>query len=436
MKTISLYQLRSKWLQKENELIKWRPRRYLHFDVVLDKVSRLVFDKVVNPRFVTQHSFFPFIKRFDKTRLFKKDPETKQKLVKEKLRPIAYAAHFDAVIYSWYSYLIGNNYELLINKVGIGDSVIAYRPLGKSNIQFAKEVIQFIKDKENCVAITSDIKGFYDNLDHKILKQKWAQLFDRKDLAPDHYKVLRSITSYSFVEIDNLKKTLGTERPVLSVGLLGDLRDKGLVKVNPDKKGIPQGAPISCVLSNVYMLDFDQTIHGFIKEKGGMYRRYSDDILLICNPEHIEEAQVMLREAIEKLRLEIEPSKTETFFFNTTPEGLSCKNKEGVDSKLQYLGVTFDGRNPALRHKGYAKFGRKMIRAIDREVRVAKKKNMALAKRKLYEKFTTLGKMNYPKYAKSAARSLDSPLIERSVKPSRLLRKIGKDIQKARDKQG
>jgi retron-type reverse transcriptase len=71
---------------------------------------------------------------------------------------------------------------------------------------------------------------------------------------------------------------------------------KGLVKKftvidkdNPTEKpktaGIPQGTPISAVLANIYMLEFDKVIHNWLSARGGVYRRYSDDMLFICRKE-------------------------------------------------------------------------------------------------------------------------------------------------------
>ncbi len=45
-----------------------------------------------------------------------------------------------------------------------------------------------------------------------------------------------------------------------------------------------------------------------------------------------------------------------------------------------------------LRHKGYAKFERKMTQSIRGEVVKADRLKMSIAKRKIYEKFTPLGR--------------------------------------------
>jgi Reverse transcriptase (RNA-dependent DNA polymerase). len=53
------------------------------------------------------------------------------------------------------------------------------------------------------------------------------------------------------------------------------------------KKGIPQGTSISAVLANVYMIDFDKKVCALLKNLGGMYRRYSDDFIIVIPKEKV-----------------------------------------------------------------------------------------------------------------------------------------------------
>jgi len=56
---------------------------------------------------------------------------------------------------------------------------------------------------------------------------------------------------------------------------------KGAIWTNPDEFGIPQGAPISDLIANFYLLDFDQALHSYVQTINGVYRCYCDDILII-----------------------------------------------------------------------------------------------------------------------------------------------------------
>jgi len=46
--------------------------------------------------------------------------------------------------------------------------------------------------------------------------------------------------------------------------------------------GIPQGSPISDLLANMYLLNFDCAVRKILDALGGSYLRYSDDILLVA----------------------------------------------------------------------------------------------------------------------------------------------------------
>lgn len=435
MKTVT-DKLKRDWLKKENEQLQKRPRRYLHFDEILDSVSRTVFKKITDPHYIAQYGFLPLLRRYEKTRLYKRDPkDKKKKIITPKSRPISYAAHFDALVYSWYSYQLNKWYEERLLVEGINDSVIAYRSLGKSNLEFAKEVFDFIKNQQNCVAIALDVKGFYDNLDNKILKKSWTDIISVATLPDDHYKVFRSLTAHSTVELEEIRKMLniGSSAPekirlFLNIDMLGKLRTEKKIVTNKSGKGIPQGAPISCVLSNIYMLQFDVVMYRTITALGGLYRRYSDDIMIVAPPYSLAHIQKVVEEGMNKAKLEVEPSKTDIRFFSREAGLLTCKNAELKTSRLQYLGVEFDGQWMLLRHKGYAKFERKMTQVTRHEVKVANILEVAVAKRKLYERFTPLGEMNFVTYAKRAASVLASPVIRKGILQSRLMKKIKQKI--------
>ena len=78
-----------------------------------------------------------------------------------------------------------------INKTILKDlfpesNVIAFRKITENvgsnkerslcNIDFAKNVFDFINEKKNCFVLCLDVSGFFDNLDHEILKSNWSKL--------------------------------------------------------------------------------------------------------------------------------------------------------------------------------------------------------------------------------------------------------------------
>jgi len=57
---------------------------------------------------------------------------------------------------------------------------------------------------------------------------------------------------------------------------------ESLSEVNLKTYGIPQGSPISDLLANVYLLEFDKSVRARVDALLGSYFRYSDDILIVC----------------------------------------------------------------------------------------------------------------------------------------------------------
>ncbi len=47
--------------------------------------------------------------------------------------------------------------------------------------------------------------------------------------------------------------------------------------------GIPQGVAVSAILANAYMLEFDKKNEDYVDKFNGLYSRYSDDIIIVCN---------------------------------------------------------------------------------------------------------------------------------------------------------
>ena len=243
----------------------YRSRGYLHFDAPLGvKKAEL---HVTNPSKVSAHAFFPLIKYTISTQKIRID-KTISKLVKAtKDRSISYSAHLDSHIFSYYAELLAARYEAEILASGLSDSITAFRSLGLSNVQFAARAFADISSRHTCTAIGLDITGFFDNLNHAVLKEKWEKLLGQPRLPDDHYAVFRAITKYSTVERTSLYTALGISgrnpkasriRACSAAEFRSKVRAAGLVTHNQNLFGIPQGTPISALLSNIYMLDFDK----------------------------------------------------------------------------------------------------------------------------------------------------------------------------------
>jgi len=162
----------------KNELTDYlyKYRGYPHFDREISQKSAQIY--VQNPRNIESHPFYPFLKQVQTTPRY----NPKEHKTKNKKRPILYASHTDSHIYAWYGQILNFHYEQLIKDSPIGECILAYRTLGKSNIHFAKEVFDQIEERDNCTALALDLSSFFDTIDHNNLKSAWCEVLGEQQL--------------------------------------------------------------------------------------------------------------------------------------------------------------------------------------------------------------------------------------------------------------
>lgn len=415
----------------------YRPRRYLHFDRPIGpaKAKRIVSDANA----VASHAFYPLISYKVIKKKIKKDKATGKVDRTQKSRPIKYAAHVDSHIYAYYAHLLSPLYEAELQRRGLQESVLAFRSLGMSNIEFAGQVFDDIRAMQDCGVVALDVSGFFDSIDHAILKNSLQDLLKAVRLPADYYGVFRSITEFSFVDKVDLYELLGisfshprkTGPRLCSVKQFREVvRHSGLIQTNSDSFGIPQGTPISALLSNIYMLDFDQRIWQAVVEQGGKYYRYCDDIIVLAPPLWRDDIAGAAQREIRKLKLTINPSKTELISFKKVSGAIQA------DKPLQYLGFIFDGERILLRSAALARYSERMKRGVKLAVattrkvnRIRSKRGLAprpVFKRKLYARYSHFGARNFVTYGHRAAKILDSKAMRKQLKPlwGRLLSEI------------
>ena len=147
----------------------------------------------------------------------------------------------------------------------------------------------------------------------------------------------------------------------------GNSDDPSLICKNNKPHGIPQGVPISDLLANAYLLDFDIKVAEYIRDKGGKYWRYSDDIAIVlpsCNGAG-EEIVDFVSELITDYgkELQIKNQKTMIEEFN---QSSGSKSVNGIE----YLGFRFDGKKVYLRNSTLSNFYRKIKRSARKQARI------------------------------------------------------------------
>ncbi|MRJ41635.1 MULTISPECIES: antiviral reverse transcriptase Drt2 [Idiomarina] len=401
----------------------WFKRRgYLHFDAPLGvaKATKLV----RNTKAVSKHAFYPLLRYEVISKKLKRNADGKLK-PEPKVRPISYAAHADSQIYSFYANQLAEAYERKLASLGISECVLAFRKLRKSNIEFARDAFSEISSMGRCSAVAIDISKFFDTINHQHLKRSWCDVIGRGKLPNDHYAVFKSLTKFSFCNRDAVYKTFqissnnpwnGRQRICEPAEFRKRVRDSGLITTNKDIFGIPQGTPLSALLSNIYMIDFDRQMKALAKECGGSYRRYCDDMLFIVKRGCEARVESQADSELTKLGVVINPKKTEIRHF------WRYGGVQTANAPLQYLGFTFDGQRILLRSAALAKFSGRMnkaIRLVSRalENQLDEGEDVRLRKKKLYERYSHLGHRNFIRYGLRAADKMHSKAIKRQLKP-------------------
>lgn len=379
----------------------------------------------------------------------------------EKKRELFYASHLDSLIFSYYAKVLSDAYETKIKSIDfcLDEVVSAYRSVpvnpknpnspNKCNMDFANDIFRIAFDypEKEFVVIAFDITNFFDNLKHKQLRENWAEILGTKKLSPDHFNVFKNITRFSHIDIvdifEEFKDKIYIQKRNKS-GLQLELKQKRVDKIRflrnqqalafcteeeffqvkakllqPSKTrkmkdgsiryrdfGIPQGSPISSVLANIYLLHFDKAINKFVSDNGGVYRRYSDDMIVVCPLNLKEQVCKMVYDEIKNYELEIQEAKTQIFHFKRMNGKMTCGQEfEGGinwNKNLIYLGFEFDGNHVMLKSASLSGFYRKMKRSVRRSKYFASRKfaknHNEIFKRRLFKRFSYKGAKRYRKY--------------------------------------
>lgn len=379
----------------------------------------------------------------------------------EKKRELYYASHLDSLIFSYYAKLLSELYDIKLKskEYNLNEVVNAYRSIpihpknenssNKCNIDFANDIFKYILNysEDEFSVITFDISSFFDHLNHKLLREMWSEVLDKDKLPDDHFNVFKNITRFSHIDIVDIFKEFKCKIYTRNINKFGKpleiklksikkikflrnqhaiafctktefLKVKGkLLQPSKTKKmkdgtiryrdfGIPQGSPISSVLANIYLLHFDKSINDFIQSNGGIYCRYSDDIVVVCPLLTKNKLTDLVHKEITNYKLEIQSSKTKAFQFKRISGKLVCGQEypEGINwnKNLIYLGFEFNGQNILLKSASLSGYYRKMKRYIMRAKHFSRYKKIQnsgeIFKRRILKKFTYKGAKRTRKY--------------------------------------
>lgn len=221
-----------------------------------------------------------------------------------KKRPLGIPAVKDRVIQQSLAQALSDIYEPHFSDYSYG-----FRK-GRSQHDAMNKVLEYLNDGYEWV-IDLDIEKYFDTVNHDKL-----------------VSILRERVK------DDI--TLHLIRSILKSGIMED----GLV--SPSEEGVPQGSPVSCVLSNIYLDKFDKELEA----RGLRFARFADDVNIFVKSEmSAERVMKSISSWLErKLFLKVSATKTKVvrpkdsnflgFTFVKSKDGWKCKPMDDRKKRL------------------------------------------------------------------------------------------------------
>ena len=221
-----------------------------------------------------------------------------------KKRPLGIPAVKDRVIQQSLACALSDIYEPHFSDYSYG-----FRK-GRSQHDAMNKVLEYLNDGYQWV-IDLDIEKYFDTVNHDKL-----------------VSILRERVK------DDI--TLHLIRSILKSGIMED----GLV--SPSEEGVPQGSPVSCVLSNIYLDKFDKELEA----RGLRFVRFADDVNIFVKSEmSAERVMKSISSWLErKLFLKVSATKTKVvrpkdsnflgFTFWKSKDGWKCKPMDDRKKRL------------------------------------------------------------------------------------------------------
>ena len=195
------------------------------------------------------------------------------------------------------------------------ESSFGFRP-GRSAHGAVYRVRDFIR-KGYRVAVDADLSKFFDTVDHDVLMCRVAERVRDK-------RVLRLIGRY------------------LRAGVVINGR------LEATRKGVPQGGPLSPLLANILLDDFDKEL----ERRGHCFSRYADDFVILVKSRR---AGVRVMASISRfLRRELKLEVNQE------------KSKVASTNEIAFLGFIFKGASIRWSDKAFAEFKRRMRKLTGR----------------------------------------------------------------------
>ena len=167
------------------------------------------------------------------------------------------------------------HYALSRCDLGLGPHCLAFRPGFSAQAAFRRMIAQA---SSGCCCVRVDIRDYFNSI----------------PLAALAETVKKTLTFYP-----------DAARAVLSVIENPWVLDNEIL-MRDEAKGAMAGMPLSPLLANLYLADFDEKA----SRLGDAYARYSDDVILFCEPEKAEKVLSAMGEMLTEKGLILNTEKT------------------------------------------------------------------------------------------------------------------------------
>ena len=288
------------------------------------------------------------------------------KLNSNKKRPLGIPEHEDKIVQKGIAKVLNAIYEN-----DFLDCSFGFRP--NRNCHDALKILNFYVEKRLVSYVVDvDIKGFFDNVDHK-----WMMEFLKHRITdPNLLRIISRFLKGGYMEESRRYKT---------------------------DKGTPQGGVISPILANVYLhyvldLWFEKVVRKQCEGQAYMVR-YADDF--VCCFQHKREAiqfYESLKLRLKKFNLEIAEDKTKVIPFGRFAENNAKRTGNGKPATFDFLGFThYCGKSKQGKFRVKRKSSRKKVQGKLKESKEWLKSNRNKNIHLIMERFrrSLVGYYNY-----------------------------------------
>ena len=184
----------------------------------------------------------------------------------------------------------------------------AYRP--GTGVHAALRRLHELRDQGFRWVLDADIRSFFDSIDHSSLLQKLTSSLGASSGMLGWLESWLKVSAWDGAEL-------------LSV-----------------PQGVPQGSPLSPLLANFYMHEFDVRL----RSSKVHFIRYADDFLVLARtPFELSEARSVVEEALADLKLTLSEEKTRTVTFD------QCFRFLGAEMQHDNIFLPFEKKKEPLR---------------------------------------------------------------------------------------